>query len=36
VQNGFAADWTGQSYQELLAGSSVTVPIAVSILVVFL
>jgi multidrug efflux pump len=33
---GFAADWTGQSYQELLAGSSATVLMMLSILVVFL
>jgi multidrug efflux pump len=36
LPNGFAADWTGQSYQELLAGSSATVLTALSILVVFL
>jgi multidrug efflux pump len=33
---GFAADWTGQSYQELLAGSSATVLMMLSIVVVFL
>jgi multidrug efflux pump len=33
---GFDADWTGQSYQELLAGSSATVLMALSIVVVFL
>jgi multidrug efflux pump len=33
---GFAADWTGQSYQELLAGSSATTLMALSIVVVFL
>jgi multidrug efflux pump len=33
---GFAADWTGQSYQELLAGSSAMVLMALSIVVVFL
>ncbi|TCK38871.1 multidrug efflux pump [Paraburkholderia sp. BL8N3] len=33
---GFAADWTGQSYQELLAGSSATVLMVLSIVVVFL
>ncbi|CAG2129110.1 Antibiotic efflux pump membrane transporter ArpB [Cupriavidus campinensis] len=33
---GFSADWTGQSYQELLAGSSATTLMALSIVVVFL
>jgi len=33
---GFGTDWTGQSYQELLAGSSSTVLMGLSILVVFL
>jgi multidrug efflux pump len=33
---GFDADWTGQSYQELLAGSSATVLMGLSIVVVFL
>ena len=33
---GFDADWTGQSYQELLAGSSALVLMALSIVVVFL
>ncbi|MBV8742920.1 MAG: efflux RND transporter permease subunit, partial [Sinobacteraceae bacterium] len=33
---GFAADWTGQSYQELLAGNSATVLMVLSIIVVFL
>jgi multidrug efflux pump len=36
LPNGFAADWTGQSYQELLAGSSATALTALSILMVFL
>jgi multidrug efflux pump len=36
LPNGFAADWTGQSYQELLAGSSATVLLGLSVLVVFL
>jgi multidrug efflux pump len=36
LPSGFAADWTGQSYQELLAGSSATVLMMLSILVVFL
>jgi multidrug efflux pump len=36
LPTGFAADWTGQSYQELLAGSSATVLMFLSILVVFL
>ncbi|MGV2288086.1 efflux RND transporter permease subunit [Trinickia sp. YCB016] len=33
---GFASDWTGQSYQEVLAGDSATVLMALSIVVVFL
>ena len=33
---GYDADWTGQSYQELLSGSSATVLMALSIVVVFL
>jgi multidrug efflux pump len=33
---GFDADWTGQSYQELLSGSSAGVLMALSIVVVFL
>ncbi|WP_345815002.1 efflux RND transporter permease subunit [Paraburkholderia sp. PREW-6R] len=33
---GFAADWTGQSYQELLSGSSATTLLMLSIVVVFL
>lgn len=33
---GFAADWTGQSYQELLAGHSATMLLALSVLIVFL
>ena len=33
---GFAADWTGQSYQEILAGSSATQLAALSLVVVFL
>jgi multidrug efflux pump len=36
LPTGFAADWTGQSYQELLAGSSAVVLMALSIVVVFL
>jgi multidrug efflux pump len=36
LPNGFSADWTGQSYQELLAGSSATVLLGLSVLVVFL
>ncbi|QCP52065.1 efflux RND transporter permease subunit [Trinickia violacea] len=36
LPRGFDADWTGQSYQELLAGSSATTLMALSILVVFL
>jgi multidrug efflux pump len=33
---GFAADWTGQSYQEVLAGNSAMLLMALSIVVVFL
>jgi multidrug efflux pump len=33
---GFASDWTGQSYQEILAGDSATLLLALSIVVVFL
>jgi multidrug efflux pump len=33
---GFAADWTGQSYQEILAGSSAMTLMALSVVVVFL
>jgi len=33
---GFASDWTGQSYQEILAGNSATLLLALSIVVVFL
>jgi multidrug efflux pump len=33
---GFAADWTGQSYQEVLAGNSAMVLMALSVVVVFL
>uniref|UniRef100_UPI0035CAA873 efflux RND transporter permease subunit n=1 Tax=uncultured Caballeronia sp. TaxID=1827198 RepID=UPI0035CAA873 len=33
---GFHADWTGQSYQELLAGNSATMLMILSIVVVFL
>ncbi|MDR5781338.1 efflux RND transporter permease subunit [Caballeronia sp. LZ065] len=36
LPRGFAADWTGQSYQELLSGSSATTLMALSIVVVFL
>jgi multidrug efflux pump len=36
LPHGFAADWTGQSYQELLAGNSAMVLMALSIFVVFL
>jgi multidrug efflux pump len=36
LPTGFAADWTGQSYQELLAGSSAVVLMVLSIVVVFL
>jgi multidrug efflux pump len=33
---GFASDWTGQSYQEILAGNSATLLLVLSIVVVFL
>ncbi|OOG49229.1 efflux RND transporter permease subunit [Rhodanobacter sp. C01] len=33
---GFASDWTGQSYQEVLAGNSATVLLLMSVLIVFL
>jgi multidrug efflux pump len=33
---GFASDWTGQSYQEVLAGNSATLLMLLSIVVVFL
>ncbi|CAM2155128.1 multidrug efflux pump RND permease AcrB [Pararobbsia alpina] len=36
LPRGFDADWTGQSYQELLSGSSATTLLALSIVVVFL
>ncbi|MDR5838339.1 efflux RND transporter permease subunit [Caballeronia sp. LZ034LL] len=36
LPHGFAANWTGQSYQELLSGSSATLLMALSIVVVFL
>ncbi|ALL69404.1 RND efflux system, inner membrane transporter CmeB (plasmid) [Paraburkholderia caribensis MBA4] len=36
LPRGFAGDWTGQSYQELLSGSSATTLMALSIVVVFL
>ena len=36
LPNGFAADWTGQSFQELLSGSSATTLLMLSIVVVFL
>jgi len=36
LPQGFDADWTGQSYQEVLAGSSATTLMALSIVVVFL
>jgi len=36
LPHGYAADWTGQSYQELLAGNSATLLMALSIVVVFL
>jgi multidrug efflux pump len=36
LPGGFASDWTGQSYQEVLAGNSATVLLLMSILVVFL
>jgi multidrug efflux pump len=36
LPTGFAADWTGQSFQELLSGSSATTLLMLSIVVVFL
>ena len=36
LPSGFAADWTGQSYQEILAGNSATLLMVLSIVVVFL
>jgi multidrug efflux pump len=36
LPGGFASDWTGQSYQEVLAGNSATVLLLMSIMVVFL
>jgi multidrug efflux pump len=36
LPHGFAADWTGQSYQEILAGNSALLLMALSIVVVFL
>jgi multidrug efflux pump len=36
LPGGFASDWTGQSYQEVLAGNSATLLLALSIVVVFL
>jgi len=36
LPHGFASDWTGQSYQEILAGNSAIVLMALSIVVVFL
>ncbi|HTJ94729.1 MAG TPA: efflux RND transporter permease subunit [Pararobbsia sp.] len=36
LPRGFDADWTGQSYQEVLSGSSATTLMALSIVVVFL
>ena len=33
---GFASDWTGQSYQEVLAGNSATLLLLLSVVVVFL
>ena len=36
LPSGFASDWTGQSYQEILAGDSATVLLALSVVVVFL
>ena len=36
LPGGFASDWTGQSYQEILAGNSAMVLLLMSILVVFL
>jgi len=36
LPKGFGADWTGQSYQEVLAGNSATLLMMLSILIVFL
>jgi multidrug efflux pump len=36
LPGGFASDWTGQSYQEILAGNSATLLLVLSIVVVFL
>ena len=36
LPKGFGADWTGQSYQELLAGNSATLLMMLSIVIVFL
>jgi multidrug efflux pump len=36
LPSGFAADWTGQSYQEIIAGNSATLLMILSIVVVFL
>ncbi|WP_049621691.1 efflux RND transporter permease subunit [Frateuria defendens] len=36
LPKGFGADWTGQSYQEILAGNSATLLMLLSIFVVFL
>lgn len=36
LPDGYASDWTGQSYQEILAGNSATALMALSIVVVFL
>ncbi len=36
LPKGFGADWTGQSYQELLAGNSATLLMILSIVIVFL
>ncbi|HET7330642.1 multidrug efflux RND transporter permease subunit [Dyella sp.] len=36
LPHGFGADWTGQSYQELLAGNSATLLMILSIFIVFL
>ncbi|MGC1550391.1 MAG: multidrug efflux RND transporter permease subunit [Rhodanobacter sp.] len=36
LPGGFASDWTGQSYQEVLAGNSATVLLLMSVVIVFL
>jgi len=36
LPKGFGADWTGQSYQEILAGNSATLLLVLSIVIVFL